>query len=344
MLNSLLEIGSEFWIEQEPTKISSKRDGLHVLSGRTAIDIILQDILSSRSVKNVYLPAFCCNSMIDPFLKRGIEIELYDISFDGKIIYDIDKDKKIDIFYVINYFGYENTVCIDIIRQFKDKGSIILYDKTHSFMINNDCIEADYSFASIRKWMGVVDGAVVEGVKNASLKDSEFYVVKERAMKAKYRYIKGDKTIVKNEFLNAFYYFEYCLKSDYRDYKMDNLSYAIYKSADRTFIQEQRRCNAKYLHDHLNLNFIGEPTDDFCPLFVPVFFKTRTFRDMIRKTLIDNQIYCPIHWPKNSLIQTNMKVNSLFDTQLSLICDQRYTIEHMARIVDIIKNVMNSTI
>lgn len=343
MLSDFLEIGSEFWIEQDPTCLLSERDGLFVLSGRTAIDIILQDILSNRSTKNVYMPAYCCDSMIYPFHKRGIKVDLYDISFDGELHYNIDKEKKADIFFVNNYFGYENTISLNIIRHFKENGSIIIYDRTHSFLMDNDCVEADYSFASIRKWMGVVDGAVVEGVENIEsviLRNCPFFSTKEKAMKDKYRYFNGDSTVVKDDFLNGFIYFSYCLQNDYMDYEMDNLSYSIYKSADRAFIKEQRRDNAKYLHEHLNLQFIGEPSDFFSPLFVPVFFETLAQRNKVRKTLIGDQIYCPVHWPKNSLIKPYMKVNTIFDTELSLICDQRYTIEHMTRIVDKIKSIL----
>ena len=81
-----MEIGSEFWLEREVQPMK-ERDGVYTLSGRTAIDVILQDILLKRSVKNVYMPAYCCDSMIAPFAARGIEVELYDVGFDGRFSY-----------------------------------------------------------------------------------------------------------------------------------------------------------------------------------------------------------------------------------------------------------------
>ena len=62
------EIGSEFWMEREPAVLSHDRDGIYVLSGRTAIDLIIQDIISTKRVINVYMPAWGCDSMLAPFV------------------------------------------------------------------------------------------------------------------------------------------------------------------------------------------------------------------------------------------------------------------------------------
>ena len=78
-----------------------------------------------------------------------------------------------------------------------------------------------------------------------------------------------------------------------------------------------------------------------CPIFVPVFFESSEERNRVRKLLIDSQIYCPVHWPKNNLITMDMKVNDLFDRELSLICDQRYSTEHMLKINEILKTNLN---
>ena len=45
MLKNLSEIGSEFWLEDITLDVVDNNDnGCYVLSGRTAIDVILQDI------------------------------------------------------------------------------------------------------------------------------------------------------------------------------------------------------------------------------------------------------------------------------------------------------------
>ena len=333
------EIGSEFWLERETAVLSHDRDGIYVLSGRTAIDLIIQDIVMRRRVRNVYMPAWGCDSMIAPFLVHGTQINLYDVSFDGYLNCHTDCTDNTDILYVTNFFGYENTLPVETVIRFKEHGSIILYDRTHSFLMGNDpyLALADYSFASIRKWMGVVDGALVDGIGDCELKPCPYLDCKEEAMRMKKAFIEGDETIDKQAFLNLYAEFGHCLAEDYQDYEMDDLSYVLYKSADQTAMCRKRKENARYLHEHLNgVRFMGELTDKAVPLFVPVFFKSREQRDVVRKKLVDAQIYCPIHWPKPALIPTDFEANKIYETELSLICDQRYNLVDMERIVTVI--------
>lgn len=347
MLRNLSEIGSEFWLEDITSDtMPDYGNGCYVLSGRTAIDIIIQDIQKERKVRNVYLPAYCCDSMMQPFVDRGIEIYLYDMWLDDKLVYDIDVNKHVDILYICNYFGYENNVSNEVIERFRASGTIVVYDKTHSFFMNNDQTTplADYCFASIRKWMGVVGGAVVWKLNSnisPTLKDCPYLQCKVEAMQDKKSYLSGNANINKQAFLEKYAAFGHCLSSDYRDYRMDKLSYTIWKQSDKDWIKKQRKDNAFVLHSNNHVQFLNELSPNSFPIFVPVFFKSSEERNRVRKSLIDSEIYCPIHWPKNQLITAGMKVNDIFDKELSLICDQRYTTEHMLKINEILKTNLN---
>ena len=206
-------------------------------------------------------------------------------------------------------------------------------------MENDPYLElADYSFASIRKWMGVIGGAVVYGVNDCQLKPFPHLDCKEQAMRMKKAFIECDTSIDKQAFLNLYCEFGHHLAEDYQSYEMDDLSYAFYKSEDLATMRCKRRENAKYLHEHLKgVRFLGELTDNAVPLFVPVFFDTTEQRNAIRKKLIEAQIYCPIHWPKPAQIPADFTVNKIYDTELSLICDQRYDINDMKRIIETIQ-------
>lgn len=346
MQRSIREIGSEFWIDEEPQKFIKEHDGVFALSGRTAIDLIMQDILKKKPVKKVYMPAWCCGSMVAPFLTHKIEASFYDVSLtdDLRIECHTGITESTDILYVTNYFGYENTLPVEIINHFKAKGTIILYDRTHSFLMDDDpYLEvADYSFASIRKWMGVVDGAEVNGLtEKPTLKDCPYAFIKEKAMRQKWQYLQGDNSIVKENVLMAFGDFGHRLAEDYIDYEMDPLSYALYKQEDLKAMTAKRKENAAYLHEHLKgVKFLGGLTNNTAPIFVPVFFENKEKRDTVRKTLIEKQIYCPIHWPKPQQIPAEFAVNALMDTELSLICDQRYDLNDMECIVTQISQII----
>lgn len=341
------EIGSEFWLDKEYFNSDVIIDETYVLSGRTAIDLIIKDIQKTRIVKNVYLPAYCCDSMIDPFLKNGIHVELYDIRFDGELKYLIDEDKNCDIFYVTNYFGYDNNVTDDVILHFKQRGAITIYDKTHSLFLGNDFTNdiADYTFASIRKWMGVICGAIIEKNNNymdVELNDYPYLRCKIEAMQEKAKFIKGDSSIDKQHFLNKYGEFSHHLSEEYQGYKMDEKSIAIWKQTDSSVLRNKRLENAMVLHSAKELTFINKLNVESCPIFVPVFFNTTAERDTVRKHLIEQQIYCPVHWPKNKFITSDMEVNMIFDTELSLVCDQRYTTTDMNRVISTIKEITNS--
>lgn len=345
------EIGSEFWLERELSE-TSLREGCYVLSGRTAIDLIIQDIAKKQPVRSVHMPAWGCDSMLAPFLSRGVDVRFYDVELNADSISSVKSGNSVvnyktntdctdntDIFYLTNYFGYENTLPIKIVKKYKEKGAVIIYDWTHSFLMDDDPYLklADYSFASIRKWMGVIGGAVVKGVKDVALKPCPYLEPKETAMRMKQVYMAGDDSVDKQEFLKLYGEFGHHLAEDYQNYEMDDLSYALYKTEDIAAMRRKRGENAKYLHENVKgVRFVGELTDKAVPLFVPIFFDTTEHRNAVRKKLIEAQIYCPIHWPKPAMIPADYEANRIYDTELSLICDQRYTTEDMARMAAVI--------
>lgn len=344
------EIGSEFHISQLPSVLISERDddAEYVLSGRTAIDLIIRMLNLHRNVESVYMPAFGCESMVEPFMRNGMKVEQYDmhLTADG-LQYDIDCNKQTDILYVNNYFGYDDTLSLDIVRQFKQRGTFVIYDRTHSMLMSDEemLALADFSFCSIRKWMGVVTGAFItshEGRFHPTLDDVDYWQDKAMAMMVKAKYLDGSMEMDKKLFLDAFGRFGHHLTEDYVSKRMDDLSYSLWKQTDLDVMRERRRKNARVLHEGVKgLRFIADFNDNSCPLFVPVFFESKDVRDSVRKALIEASIYCPVHWPKNTLVKDEMKVNELFDTELSLICDQRYDESDMQRIIEIINNSIN---
>ena len=336
MLSSFSEIGSEYWIDSIPETLRRDREGVYCLSGRTAIDLILQDILRKRRISSVAMPAWCCDSMIAPFAARGLDVQFYDYGQD-------EFQNTPDVFYLTNYFGYESALPLKAVNQMKERGCIVLYDRTHSFLMDDGAYRelSDYSFASIRKWMGVVDGAAVEGIGAPDLKECPFVSVKERAMRDKFLYLTGIAGVQKDDFLLAFNDFNHHLAADYRNYRMDDLSYSLYKQADFQSMKRLRRNNAAYIHEHLQgVRFLYELSESAVPLFVPVLFENEEQRNAVRKGLIDNKIYCPIHWPRPSSIPTDHLVNDIVNRELSLICDQRYGLEEIKREIETINQLL----
>ena len=335
------EIGSEYWICNK----NSFDSNIYLLSGRTAIDVALQDILNYKDVGNVYLPAWCCDSMLQPFLDRSIDVCFYDMSYgDGHLFYEIDNDYHTDILYFTNYFGYHNTLSSEIIRSFKEQGSVIIYDQTHSLFQEDDQYVdlADYTFASIRKWVGVPCGAYLSKnngpMTRPLLHDYPYISEKIDAMRLKADYIEGRKSIPKQSFLDKYNSFNHHLAECYRDYRIDDLSLFLWDNTDKNTIKSRRQLNSVYLQTYLQdisqIQLMFQAMSDDCCLFVPILFNSEKERNRVRHYLTSHSIYCPVHWPKPSLIKDFMHVNNLYSCELSLICDQRYDVKDMSRILE----------
>ena len=78
-----IEIGSEFEQAREwnPSKRSSNFDTWELTySGRTAIQLVLEDIGTFNKKSNVWMPSYCCASMMQPFVEKGLKVKFYPVS------------------------------------------------------------------------------------------------------------------------------------------------------------------------------------------------------------------------------------------------------------------------
>ncbi len=71
------------------------------------------------------------------------------------------------------------------------------------------------------------------------------------------------------------------------------------------------------------------------PMFVPVVVPDGK-RDKLRRYLINNEIYCPVHWPVSEYHKMDERTAYIYQNELSLVCDQRYTEDDMNQMVDTI--------
>lgn len=327
------EIGSEFWNVPlcEKNNIFFPKSTRWFLSGRVALSYILLDIKKISNVKTAWLPSWCCDSMIKPFYDNGIDVNFYSVYFDGqKLVQEVPKNAELIL--VLDYFGF----CND--NDYSEYEGIVIRDLTHSvFCKKYD--DADYYFGSVRKWCGIWTGGFAWGetlnycnieIQNPNQKYVE---IRKTSMEEKKKYIDG-KTHNK-AFLESFSQAEEILDEISDIEFASDRDIRIAGSIDVNLIKDTRRKNAEVLLKELGeiaiFNSLGE---DDCPLFVPIFIKNR---DIVRRELIDSSIYCPVHWPISDLHRLNDKTKLIYQNEISIVCDQRYTVEDMERIVEIIK-------
>lgn len=331
------EIGSEFHrlIPDQGCGYPFKSHEKIVFSGRTAIETVLKN---TPDAKKAALPSYCCESMIIPFRKAGIEVEFYDVQYENGLQINTDISNDIDILLWCNYFGFKTEM--PDLSSFKENGGIIIEDITHSFLSEQQYhSQSDYLVASLRKWEPIYCGGYCAATKGELqyIPDTEpsddFIRVKHQAMNLKSEYLADHDELKKPEFLRMFGESNKWLAENYSGLSIDQWSSEYLSTADIPEQREIRRSNAHVLYDGLQgkVRFMFEAADMDCPLFVPILLPEN--RTEIRRILTENSIYCPIHWPR-----PEGAVSDLYDTELSLICDQRYTEEDMKRIVSVIKN------
>lgn len=317
------EIGSEFW----NVPVSDRNNGFFpahtnwFLSGRCALQAIIRD----WGGKSIALPSWLCESMIRPFLDAGVAVEFYPAL-------EPIRNIRAEGILVMDYFGYVRPLDMDGYQ------GTVIRDMTHS-LFSKEYSDADYYFGSLRKWAGFWTGGYAWTKDGHALQpekgnDMGYTALRRQAMEEKAAYMEagaGEKVFL-NTFGMADEVLEDCgaLPADARDI-------ALAKQLDVTLIRERRRANAARLLQSLaDIAVFPELEELDCPLFVPVCLPKEK-RDALRKTLISQAVYCPVHWPLSPYHTAGTETCKLYETELSLVCDQRYTVEDMERIIRIVQ-------
>lgn len=327
------EIGSEFW--NVPT---GNRDNgffpLNIqwyLSGRSALQAIVKDLKHSTSVA---MPSWCCDSMIKPFTDAGFSVCFYPVWFDNGIRQEPRYD--CDVLFLLDYFGYTSAT-----KGLSEYKGIVIRDITHS-VFSSSYTDADYYFGSLRKWCGIWTGGYAWTkdkhkllIRNSN--DQGYTALREQAMELKRKYITGE--IDEKGYLKLFDKAEDILENigvspaSERDVQQANhLNITQIKSRHRENAEVLRKAFSEWLVFH-------EIKGTDCPMFVPVMVPDGK-RNELRQYLIQNSIYCPIHWPVTQYHKLNDNERFIYDNELSLVCDQRYTPDDMNRMVKTIKRFM----
>ena len=352
MDNTNYEIGSHFWLDSnEQNELESNtekwlpqaEDSCFTFSGRSAIELALLDIIRERNVTSAYLPSYCCESMVAPFIRNGIHVDFYDVDFqNGTFVYRAEDAVKHDVALVMSYFGLCADNAHSFIERLSNQGVAVIEDITHSLLSSvQNLPKSDYVIAGLRKWFAIPTGGWV-GKKRGKIqllpyKDSDPYVKnKIEGMLEKGRYISGKKSD-KSRFLELQNDFEEFLDGHDRMLKIDTVSKSAIDRLPVHAIRQIRKNNAEHLYagiQSLNTDMIQLPVMDLAndtPLFLPIFLDPM-HRDSLQRHLIHHNIYCPVHWPEVDGASSGIRNN-----ELSIICDQRYSTEDMSHIIDVIQ-------
>lgn len=354
------EIGSEFSLPTEYLRekntyqfagYSDYPAKVFLSSGRGALRLIAKG-LKARKEDEVLLPAYLCKEVVKPLKDELLKARFYKV--DRTLGVDIDDlgnkiGKKTRALLFIHYFGFPEPRMHEIKALCEGK-VLLIEDLVQSFLTRHHGkilgSVGDATISSYRKWIPIPDGALL-GINNTLFHvplvkkkppDKNLYVKNRlQGLELKGNCLKHP-TFSKEAFRKLFISADKLL--DTTPVEMSDYSRKMLLKFDFDAIVSKRRENFRYLLSRLvgfkSVNPLHrELPAGVCPLGFPILAEDR---DGLKKMLIRNRIYPPVHWKLPSDVdKEEFSVSwQISDHILTIPIDQRYNAEDMQFVADTI--------
>ena len=296
-------------------------NGVLLNSGRHSLEYILRSL---GQIKRLWIPYYTCDVVLQPIEHLGIAYSLYHINKDFTVADDLVLEDGEYLIYT-NYFGLMDEYCKELSTRYD--GQLIL-DYAQAFFTPH--LEEINTFYSPRKFVGIPDGGIAYVNQSLSIK-----------LEIDYSYTRCAHLLKRHELSPMEGY------NDFREsshqiaksslLKMSNLTQKMLSSLDYAGIIERRITNFAFLHAHLSeSNLLQIPCmESFCcPMIYPYYTKDSG----LRKRLIENQVFVATYWP--NVLEWCKEGDLEYELCKNIIpipIDQRYVVEDMQRIINIIK-------
>lgn len=302
-------------------------------TGRQALALLAQE-LGGTGRSSIAIPAFACESMIEPFQQRNWRVVPYPV--DGRLrprledAADLVGLGRADVVLAVRYFGAvpdrRDQAAVRAIRQ---AGAYVIADETHH-PFSPLVLDADAAFASLRKTLPVASGAYLTRHVQASPPPAGEADGRWSAMDA-FGGELGPSPDIRRAMDDA----NEVLESSDRPRSIDSRSRRTLERLNLDLISARRRANATALVEALSgftrvvpaVSFGAHETPSHLPLRVAA---PRT----LQRRLAARRIYCPIHWSRPEGFAHGL---AWPDDLLSVPVDHRYSPSSMRRVADVIR-------
>jgi hypothetical protein len=270
-------IGGFFELEL-PAKGSLYHDSaLALVNGRVCFKVLLECVKPTK----VYLPFYCCDSVLLPLEEAGIAYEFYGINakFDPTIPLIHDSEM---ILYV-NYFGLKTQTANKLSKLY---GGQLIVDNTQAFFEKSYGIT--WAFNSARKFFGVPDGGFLYAPQ---------YIED--------RYLPNKEVLAEHLWLRLFGKQEEAFMSYQQSEAMQtlelkgisNLAKQILHNVDFSAVARTRKRHFKRLdHALRHLNQIPHILLDLAPSTVPFCYPLLLNKPVNKTEFYDCGIFIPTLW------------------------------------------------
>jgi len=313
------EFGGFLDLEIGRQRIAYHKDAIALSHGRAC----LAYILDQEKPRIVHVPFYSCGAMIDPIEERSIDISYYAVSGALDPVGLPDTIASDELIIYINYFGLKSETMKCLTSQY---GRRLVADNCMSFFSRQ--YGDSYTFNSCRKFFGVPDGSYLY-TPDPVIQQFE-----------RYNRYRCDHLISRLGGKMDVCYGEFRANEDAFDcniYAMSLFTERLMESIDYDAVADRRRQNFLYIHNHLGefnrLQLMLEP------LAIPHYYPLLVDKAPDRISMAQNKLFIPTLWP-DMLGRPHLDFEYEFDlvnNVLPLPVDQRYTLDDMEQMIDVLK-------
>jgi hypothetical protein len=303
----------------------------YFLNFRCALKVLC-DVVRPRAA---WLPSYLCGSLLEPLVHNHVPIRFYavDSSLKLETFAWTDEIRADDLVIVIHYFGFPN-------REFpasevKQRGAILVEDASQALFLQQQFPESICILYSPRKFLGVPDSGVMvsarsTGTETALLQEppNEWWRLAVATVQRRRDF---DLTGGANTWFSLFQRVE--SEFPLGSYAASDLSKMLVScGTNYGAIRARRRENYMRLLQGLSeYALLPELPADAVPIGFPLRVD-RGMRDTVLQRLYGESIYPPVHWRIDGIVpQAFEQSHRLAQTTMTLLCDQRYSLEDMDR-------------
>jgi hypothetical protein len=273
--------------------------------------------------------------VIQPFLDENWQVDYYLINKDLTInidsIYEKINEFSPTVLYVHSYFGFNTLLnCENELDNIKNAGMTIVEDITQCLFSNHHLRCADG---------GVLISTEALPTNYEVEADWKIDAIAKQAYRMKARYFVSNNPYDKDLFRKKYFELNEKISDNKSISDISSLSRTIFEKCTIADISVKRINNYNILFDYLSDCNVVRPILGKCsvtetPLYLPVY---TTERNQLQKYFANNNVYCPIIWPKfEKLEAVNEEVQYMYENMLCFPIDQRYGKEEMDCIIDLL--------
>jgi len=336
--------GRTFESKQKLESLTCEIKGTWTSCGRTALALILKE-LRGLGVKHVRLPAYLCDSILLTVKALDFEYSFYRVN--DALVAQPEPSPN-DAVLVINYFGWANPA---IQALAKGQVNFLIEDGCQSFLSawGLSSNPSHLFFTSPRKFGPTMLGGWCNMSGAEKRESSELEQIARKSLAARLTrgfYLAQKQAPIDPQterfYLESLNEVEEFLNRHPVEGALPQFILDLIQGFDWKDAGNRRRANWQQLHELLSSRvetiFSSLPQE-----VVPLGYFIRVKdRERLRKNLMGQRIFCPVHWrlPAEITPQRFPEEVALSESCLTLPIDQRYDSDDMSRLANVVLSTL----